>query len=237
MGLGVRPAARLGSVGTLSQPEAPCGHCGHQAMEPLSKWGLRVSLHRQNPTLGVIWVIAIILAVTGSGRVADALLDQSVPHTAAPAFDPDLGVEAAIDALPQAIDALRTAVGAETFELLEATILQGGLATFQVRDPDNPANVDQYRWAGGELEDPVPVRLIGGGELDGSTFRIDQLTQEGARTGYDEAIALDLEDGEVTVISLSVTSFDGLAWTINVTGSRESRVVITDPEGKFVRSV
>jgi hypothetical protein len=158
------------------------------------------------------------------------------PTTADPAADL-AGGRFDITGLADATMALRQTLGSETLELLQVQLLQGGRTTFQVRDPNMPENVDQYTWNGVSLSAPEPVQLIGGGDLDSSVFPIAEVMVPGAQAAYDAAIGLGLEGGEVASMTLTINPFDGLAWGVPVSGTRESKVVYAATDGTVIRVV
>lgn len=67
------------------------------------------------------------------------------------------------------VEALKAKVG--DFKALEVLIhFSSGFASVQAQDPAKPKNVDEYKYMGGSVGDPVPVKLSGDGELEANLF-------------------------------------------------------------------
>lgn len=183
-----------------------------------------------------------------TSQVEDALADAGLPTTAADTAgdagtdsgtdggsDPD-GTPFAISDLDVAVNELRGKV-AESFELLQVQLTLPGWITFQVRDPANPDNVDQYTWDGTSIGNPQPVQLTGSGSLDENVFSVAEVTQAGLEAAYLVVEDQKVEGGEVASMTLSLSPFDGLSWSIPVSGDRESVVVVTTPAGELIRVI
>lgn len=181
-------------------------------------------------------------------QVNDALADAGLPTTAGDTADgstgdagtdggsdPD-GTPFAISDLDAAVNELRGKV-AETFEVLQVQLTLPGWITFQVRDPANPDNVDQYTWDGTSIGNPEPVRLTGSGSLDDNVFSVAEVTQAGLEAAYLVVEDQKVEGGEVASLTLSISPFDGLSWSIPVSGDRESVVVVTTASGELIRVI
>lgn len=177
-------------------------------------------------------------------QVNDALADAGLPTTAGDTAggggtdggsDPD-GTPFAISDLDAAVNELRGKV-AETFEVLQVQLTLPGWITFQVRDPANPDNVDQYTWDGTGVGNPEPVRLTGSGSLDDNVFSVAEVTQAGLEAAYLVVEDQKVEGGEVASLTLSISPFDGLSWSIPVSGDRESVVVVTTASGELIRVI
>jgi len=74
----------------------------------------------------------------------------------------------------EAVTAFQAKLG--DFKALEMVIhVDNGNAYAQVQDPAKPANVDQYDYRKGVLEDPAPVKLTGDGDLASNLFGVQEV--------------------------------------------------------------
>jgi hypothetical protein len=167
---------------------------------------------------------------------ADAAVPGSVPGVVVPGTAGAAAGLPGIDAdgLPAAVDALRAEIGGPP-TLLRLVMLQTGRVEFQVRDPAQPENVDSYPWTGTAFEAPVPVQLVGGGDLDAAVFSLEGVDLTAPVRLQQAADEFGLEGGAVASMVLEVSPFNGLSWSVPVSGTRESKVIQARPDGSVIQ--
>lgn len=100
---------------------------------------------------------------------------------------------AAVGALGQ----LGRAAGGPQVRCLEVTVY-GDRAELQFQRPGDPANADAYRYEGGLVSGPLPVKLVGGGRLEDNLFPLAEVELEALPGLFAEALRrAGLEGGRV----------------------------------------
>lgn len=143
-------------------------------------------------TLTILTIAALPLA--GCREVARALRPaQTVGN--ADLFGSGLIARTAAD--------LQTKVGAPL--VLLDLVAENGTVRFQVQDPKQPENVDQYELRDGRLQGPVPVKLIGPGTLEASLYPLAAIDLAKIPGFVDAALArLDIAGAAPTSLRIQV---------------------------------
>mgnify|MGYP006983103845 FL=1 len=80
------------------------------------------------------------------------------------------------DLVTEALDALAERLGTDDPQLTSISIsIDSGTQVFEVRDPQQPANLDRYTWSLGWRGDPEPQVVSADDDLDARTFRASRL--------------------------------------------------------------
>ena len=148
------------------------------------------------------------------------------------------------DAAETAAAAIKNEVG-KPFKVVEIFI-DGNEFRVKAQNPDNPRNVDEYRYAAGFVTGPTPVQL--NGLIDNpekSSFPFDEIDFAAIPKFCKEALTrADLEGGKIYRLTFQrgfAMTDDGDAgalgnarWHIEIEGSRESVSAAADPKGKLL---
>ncbi len=147
------------------------------------------------------------------------------------------------DAAHVAAKAIKEKIG-KPFRVFEITITPGEF-TLQAQDPNNPRNLDLYKYAAGFVVGPTPVRVtaVQHGNLEQTTFPFDEINFNAVLTIVQESISkAGLEGGRVIRMTFArgfdmekVKANSGNArWFIEIEGARESVTVRADSNGKLL---
>jgi hypothetical protein len=107
-------------------------------------------------------------------------------------------------------------------------------ARLQVQDPAKPENVDAYEYRNGQLSQPIPVHLMGGGKLEDNLFGWDEVAvdriPELAKTAMEK---VPLEGGKILQIKASrnLPFSDEVQIRVNLYGTRRSGYLKADAKG------
>lgn len=139
-----------------------------------------------------------------------------------------------LDALadPQAVPVmLRKELGEAV--TVRNVVLSGSGFSAEVRDPQTPDNVDRYNYYGGRWDsDPVSMNMSDIEDLDKETFGLGAVDWSVIPELERKALAgLDLEDEEITAVSIDRVSGDPVRIYIGVNGSRGSGALIANGRG------
>lgn len=113
------------------------------------------------------------------------------------------------------------------------------------QDPNNPKNLDEYKYIAGFVTGPNPVKLNGMNEnLEKSSFPFDEINfaaiPEFARQAIEQA---GIEGGEIyrmtfqrgfAITDNAVGSLGSARWHIEIKGTREDVSAAADPKGKLL---
>lgn len=113
------------------------------------------------------------------------------------------------------------------------------------QDPNNPKNLDEYKYVAGFVTGPNPVKLNGMNEnLEKSSFPFDEINfaalPEFARQAIEQA---GIEGGEIYRVTFqrgfvitdnAVGSLGSARWHIEIKGTREDVSAAADPKGKLL---
>ncbi len=113
------------------------------------------------------------------------------------------------------------------------------------QDPNNPKNLDEYKYIGGFVTGPNPVKLNALNEnLDKSVFPFDEINfaaiPEFARQAIEEA---GIEGGKIyrmtfqrgfAITEKDAGSLGNARWLIEIKGTREDVSAAADPQGKLL---
>lgn len=138
--------------------------------------------------------------------------------------------------LQAAADAVKDELG-HSPEVLEVTVSEDR-AQFQVRDKNKPKNVDGYVWQGGALSDPIPVQLSGSGSLKENVFPMSSVDFGVVPKLIKAANKVDIEGREISTILLGRSIITGaIQWSVNISGTRESKQLRANAQGKVTEIV
>jgi hypothetical protein len=130
------------------------------------------------------------------------------------------------------VDEVAVARGANPLRILSVVIYPDYLIA-QVQDPALPANVDEYEWRG-QLGSPVPVRLVGDGDIEANLYSADEVDWPaiGALVAAAPG-AVAVEGGAVTHLNVqrSLPFSDSIRIRVFVNGTRDSGFVDADANG------
>jgi hypothetical protein len=130
------------------------------------------------------------------------------------------------------VEEIAVARGADPLRILSVVIYPDYLNA-QVQDPALPANVDQYEWRG-RLGSPVPVRLVGDGDIEANLYSADEVDWPaiGALVAAAPG-AVAVEGGAVTHLNVqrSLPFSDSIRIRVFVNGTRDSGFVDADANG------
>ena len=147
------------------------------------------------------------------------------------------------DAAQTAAEAIKEKIG-KPFRVFEITITPGEF-TLQAQDPNNPRNLDLYKYAAGFVVEPTPVQInVRHGNLDKSTFPFDEINFAAVPTIVQESVSkAGLEGGRVKNMTFQrafifetppMGNYGDGRWFIEIEGARESAKARADPSGKEI---
>lgn len=114
------------------------------------------------------------------------------------------GVTAALPA--EVLDAVADDLGVDLAGLTVRSVTinpEANTARVEVRDPAVPANVDSYVWHNDSLDEPEPVRLSAGDDLDAAVFSPASVAFDDIEVMTDRALdEFGEPDGYVTTINV-----------------------------------
>lgn len=142
-----------------------------------------------------------------------------------------------------AAEAIREKVG-KPFNVAEVFIDKDEFRV-HAQDPNNPKNLDEYKYIGGFVTGPNPVKLDGMNEnLAKSTFPFDEINfaaiPEFAREAIEKA---GIEGGQIyrmtfqrgfAMTETGLGSLGNAYWHIEIKGTREDVSAAADPKGKLL---
>ncbi len=147
------------------------------------------------------------------------------------------------DSAQKAAAAIREEIG-KPFNVAEVFIDQDEFR-IHAQDPNNPKNLDEYKYIGGFVTGPNPVKLNALNEnLDKSVFPFDEINfaaiPELARQAVEKA---GIEGGQIygmtfqrgfAITETGMGSLGGAYWKIEIRGTRENVSATADPQGKLL---
>jgi hypothetical protein len=147
------------------------------------------------------------------------------------------------DSAQKAAAAIREEIG-KPFNVAEVFIDEDEFRV-KAQDPDNPNNLDEYKYVGGFVTGPNPLKLDGMNEnLEKSSFPFDKINfatvPELAREAVEKA---GIENGKIYRMrfqrgfALTETGMGSLGdayWKIEISGTRENVSATADPQGKLL---
>jgi hypothetical protein len=147
------------------------------------------------------------------------------------------------DAAQKAAMAVKDKIG-KPFRVIEVFIDEKEFRV-QAQDPGNPKNVDEYKYIGGFVTGPSPVKLSGmNSDVEKSSFPFDDIdfgavskfTQEAmAKAGIDgpKISRLTFQRG-FALTEKSAGALGDPRWLIEIEGARENVTASADPKGKLL---
>jgi hypothetical protein len=148
------------------------------------------------------------------------------------------------DGAQKAAATIRAEIG-KPFKVTEVFIDNKGEFRVQVQDPDNPKNLDEYKYIGGFVTGPNPVKLNGMNEnLEKSVFPFDNINFVAIPEFVREAIVkAGIEDAKIyrmtfqrgfAMTETGIGSLGSAYWKIEITGKRENVTATADSNGKLL---
>lgn len=181
-------------------------------------------------SLSAVFVVAIlILVVAGCGGVKDLL--------------PKKGQFFEGDSAKTAATAVRDKIG-KPFKVIEVFIDDNEFRV-QAQDPNNPKNVDEYKYVAGFVTGPTAVKLSGMyDDPDQSSFPFDEIDFGAIPTFTKEAIAkAGIEGAKIyrmtfqrgfALTDKGAGALGNPRWHIEIEGTRENVTAAADPKGKLL---
>ncbi|MEO6589485.1 MAG: hypothetical protein ABIP06_09290 [Pyrinomonadaceae bacterium] len=147
------------------------------------------------------------------------------------------------DSAKVAADAINEKIG-KSFNVTEVFI-DGGEFRVQAQDPDNPKNLDEYKYVAGFVTGPNPVKLNGMNEnLEKSSFPFDKINFAAIPEFAREAIEKSgIEGAKIyrmtfqrgfAITDGSAGSLGNARWHIEIKGTREDVTAAANPDGKLL---
>ncbi len=147
------------------------------------------------------------------------------------------------DEAQNAAAAIREEIG-KPFNVTEVYI-EAGKFRVHAQDPDDPKLLDEYKYFGGFLTGPNPVKLDGMNEnLEKSSFPFDKINfaaipelaaQAVEKSGIEGARIYRMTFQRGFAISeTGMGSLGSAYWKIEITGTRENVTATADPQGKLL---
>lgn len=148
------------------------------------------------------------------------------------------------DAAQVAAEAIKEKIG-KPFRVFEITVTPGEF-TLQAQDPNNPRNLDLYKYAAGFVvgSTPVQVSAVQHGNLEQTTFPFDEINFAAVPTIIQESVSkAGLEGGRVSKMTFErgfaqteagQGNYGNARWLIEIEGTRESATARADSNGKLL---
>lgn len=140
------------------------------------------------------------------------------------------------DALSEFEPKMSEKIGGEV-KVLDLSIYENNLK-IQVQDPRKKENVDSYDYKDGVIAAPVPVRLIGGGNLEQNLFNLKEVNLARIPELVDEARekSTDLEGAKVThvIVKKDLPFSNKVKIRVYLSGTRKSAWLVADASGKII---
>lgn len=111
--------------------------------------------------------------------------------------------------------------------------------SLSIQNPDNPKNVDNYKWRNGKWSDPQPVQISGNGDMSDNLFSISEVKFQEASTVYANYITkaktvegAKLDDPSFVVMFRLIVTNGKREWrTDNIKGTREKYSITYNLDG------
>ena len=147
------------------------------------------------------------------------------------------------DNAEKAVAEIKSKIG-KPFRVTEIVIEKDELK-ISAQDPNKPQNVDEYRYAGGFVTGPNPVKLNAiFDNVEKSSFPIDEINFAAVPQMIADALKeTAIEGGEVEKLTFqrgfALTENDAGAlgnarWSIEIVGTRENASATANPQGKII---
>jgi hypothetical protein len=177
---------------------------------------------------GILALGIVIFVVLGCGGIRNML--------------PKKGQYFEGDGAKSAADAIKAKIG-KPFKVMEIFVDEDEFRV-QAQDPNNPKNVDEYKYVAGFVTGPTPVQLSGIYDADKSGFSFDEIDFAAVPKFCKEAIErADIEGGKIYRLTFqrgfAITDNDAGAlgnarWNIEIKGTRENVTAAADPKGNLL---
>ncbi|HEX8734439.1 MAG TPA: hypothetical protein VF721_03900 [Pyrinomonadaceae bacterium] len=140
------------------------------------------------------------------------------------------------DALSEFEPKIAEKIGGEV-KALDLTIYENYLK-IQVQDPQKKENVDSYDYKNGVIDEPVPVRLIGGGNLEENLFKLKEVNLAKIPELIDEARekSKDLEGAKVShvIVKKDLPFSNKIKIRVYLSGTRKSAWLVANASGNVL---
>ena len=147
------------------------------------------------------------------------------------------------DNAEKAVAAIKDKIG-KPFKVTEIVIERDELKV-HAQDPNNPQNLDEYKYIGGFVTGPNAVKLNAlNDNLEKSSFPIDQIDFAAVPQMIEDALRqAAVEGGEVTkmtfqrgfaIVENDAGSLGNARWQIEINGTRENVTATASPNGKVI---
>ena len=147
------------------------------------------------------------------------------------------------DTSQKAAQAIKDKIG-KPFKIIEVFIDDNEFR-IQAQDPNNPKNVDEYKYiAGGLVSGPSPVKLSAINDAEKSSFPFDEIDFSAIPKFTKEAIEKSgIEGAKIyrltfqrgfAITDTGVGSLGNPRWSIEINGTRENVTASADPKGKLL---
>lgn len=178
---------------------------------------------------GVFALLAIIVTVLGCGGIKNML--------------PKKGQYFEGDAAQTAAKAIKDKIG-KPFKVIEIFIDENEFRV-QAEDPNNPKNVDEYKYVAGFVTGPEPVQISGAYDKTGkSSFPFDEIDFAAVPNFCKQALdRAGIEGGKIYRLTFQrgfALTDDGAGalgaprWHIEINGTRENVTAAADPKGRLL---
>ncbi|HYR74979.1 MAG TPA: hypothetical protein VEM96_03985 [Pyrinomonadaceae bacterium] len=145
-------------------------------------------------------------------------------------------------AAKDAADAFRKKLGGPVKAL--SLEIEHDSATLKAQDPQNPQNVDEYKYVKGLVMGPTPVKLnLLENNLDKTLFNLDDINLAATPTVARTAIErVKIDGGKVKKMTIErglslatdMTKSGAVHWNIDIEGTRESASAVADTKGNIL---
>ncbi len=184
-----------------------------------------------------IFSLAVLLSVAGLSAAQTAPAATPVATTT-PTPPPTLeaGTLFTGTGLADAVAKFKEKIGGP-LKVMDITVYKNRVI-INAQDPKKPENVDQYTYANGVVEEPVPVQLSGGGNLEDNLFNVDDVnlaaTETLARTALDK---ITVEGAQLShmAIKLNLPFSKSVMWRSFVNGTRKNGFVDANAKGEVTK--
>lgn len=143
----------------------------------------------------------------------------------------------------KAVSEVKAKIG-KPFKITEVMIEKNELR-IQAQDPNNPKNLDEYKYVSGFIVEPNPVKLNAmNDKLDQSAFPIDEINFAAVPQIVADALKQTAVEGGTVrrmtfqrgfaIVGNSAGSLGNARWNIEVVGTRENASAAANPQGKVV---
>ena len=143
----------------------------------------------------------------------------------------------------KAVTEIKNKIG-KPFNVTEIMIEKDNLR-IHAQDPNNPKNLDEYRYAGGFVTGPNPVKMNAlNSNLEKSSFPVNEINFKAIPQMIADALKqTEIEGGEIekltfqrgfALVGNDAGSLGNARWNIEINGTRENASATANPQGKVI---